>query len=364
MVLNQRTAPRAIAVLLAAAVGGCAFPGDTGVVRSATLNRQIDVSEAFITPPPGGPAVIAVLENRYTNALAQDIILENASGAPGQNVIIVRAYGPMGRDAGRTALPLDTLDLVDIRRELVEQFPGIRMEVSGLYAQNRYGPFSYATGRSHSGANCVYAWQRIAQEARLFSSQRGAISWRMRVCDPNTDTRSLLLLAYGLTINGYFLSRHWNPYGDPPAPDPRIGVPGEVIFPAQVVDPTVIAPVSFGAASETRIAAPQATRRRSTRRRARPRTRAIRTVSRPAQPVVLNDPIEGAAVVPRPEATDLTEPTVEDSNLPLETGPTTRVPTGTTRRNLVRPQAAVPSPSVSTNRPAGAPAVRVIDRSN
>ncbi len=335
MFVRTRKMHQAIAVLAAAIVGGCSYNPTGGVVRSASLNRQIDTSEAFITPPPGGPVVIAVLENRYRNGLAQDILLEDDSGVSGQNVIIVRAYGPMGAEAGTETLSTDIIDLYDIQKEMRSQVPGVHMEVSGLYAQNRYGPFSYATGRARSGATCLYAWQRIATEARVFSAQRGAITWRMRVCDKGTDTRTLLLLAYGLTINGYFLSQRWNPYGDPPEPDPRIGQPGATILPQQVVDPTVVAPSSFGPRKQPTIA--------------RPRRRAVATAApEVSQPTVLNQPIEGAAVVPRPENTNLSEPRVESSNLPATgvgtQGGALRVPSAsslttnpTSRVRVIRP---------------------------
>ncbi|WP_162408739.1 cellulose biosynthesis protein BcsN [Acuticoccus sediminis] len=316
MFVVSRKVHQAIVVLAAAVVGGCSYNPQGGVVRSASLSNQIDLSEAFITPPPGGPEIIAVLENRYRNGLAQDILLENDTGIPGQNVIIVRAYGPMGAEAGIETLKTDIIDLHDIRNELRQQFPGIAMEMSGLYVQNRYGPFSYATGRSRNGANCVYAWQRIATEARVFSAQRGAITWRLRVCDKQTDMRTLVFLAYGMTVNGYFLSQRWNPFGDPPEPDPRIGKAGETILPQQVVDPTVVAPTSYGPAPVATVA--------------RPRTRSSAPVTTSAPPTVLNQPIEGAAIVPRPENTDLSEPRVEGSNLPstgLSTrGGTVRVP--------------------------------------
>ena len=339
MFVSSRKLHQAFAVLVAAAVGGCSYTPKGGVVRSATLNRQIDVSEAFVTPPPGGPAVIAVLENRYQNGLAQDIILENDTGVPGQNVILVKAYGPMGAEAGQSRLSDDKFSMYDIQNELRKQFPGVAMQVSGLYAQNRYGPFSYATGRSGSGANCVYAWQRIAAEERVFSGQRGAITWRLRVCDRGTDTRTLLLLAYGLTINGYFLSKTWNPYGDPPEVDPRIGKPGVTVLPEQVVDPTVVAPSSFGPQAKTTIRAPSRTRRAS-----------VAPAPAPAEPTVLNQPIEGAAIIPRPENTDLSEPRIQDSNLPT---------TGVTARPGV---VTVPSVGQRTSVPpaAGSPQVRVI----
>lgn len=331
MFVFPRKMHQAIAVLAAAVVGGCSYAPHGGVVRSATLNRQIDVSEAFITPPPGGPEVIAVLENRYENGLAQDIILANNSGVTGQNVIVVRAYGPMGYEAGRESLPSDHIDLYDIHRELRTQFPGVAMEVSGLYAQNRYGPFSYATGRSRSGANCVYAWQRIAAKEGIFTGQRGAITWRMRVCDATTDTRTILLLAYGLTINGYFLSKSWNPYGDPPELDPRIGVAGATVLPEQVVDPTVIAPTSFGPRPRQTITAPAPARRATVTVAAAP----------PQPPIIRNQPIEGAAVIPRPENTDLSEPRIEGSNLPttglsIQPG-AVRIPSAGSRSGLAAP---------------------------
>ncbi|WP_420394137.1 cellulose biosynthesis protein BcsN [Acuticoccus sp.] len=296
-------------VLAMVLVGGCSSAPHGGVVRSATLEHALSPSEAFISPPPGGPGVIAVTETRYANALAQTIILENRTDAAGQNLILVRAYGPMGRDAGVGTLPDDRITMTTIRRELRERFPGTAMEVSGLYAQNRYGPFSYATGRTPSGTNCVYAWQRIAAEPALISTRRGAVTWRLRVCDGRTDTRTLLLLAYGLTTNGYFLSKRWNPYGDPPPPDPRIGVPGATIIPEQAVDPTVVAPSSFHEAARPVNAAPRRGPAASRPSRRQPAVEA-------AQPRVLNRPVEGAAVVPRPQDTDLTEPDLEGSNLP------------------------------------------------
>ena len=363
MSINRR-AQLSIAWLLAAAVGGCGYHQDGGVVRSATGNTQIPVTEAFITPPPGGPAVIAVLENRYTNALAQDVLLENTTSTGGQNAILVRAYGPMGADRGSGTLKTDNVDLVTIRKEMRERFPGVAMEVSGLYAQNRYGPFSYATGRSRSGANCLYAWQRIAAEAAVFTNQRGAITWRLRVCDNSTEPRALLLLAYGLTVNGYFQSRSWNPFGDPPAVDPRVGVNGETVLPEQFVDTTVIAPTSFRESSRP----PAPVRRRSPRP-------ASRTVVRtePPPPTILNQPVEGAAVVPRPSNTDLSEPEVERSNLPKPTStlirPRQSVPAPPATGGLRSPASVQPGPTPSvprvivpsqgaTNR---SPAVRVVD---
>lgn len=358
----SRLAQSALAIAVAASIAGCGT--NVGGVRIANLGREVPVSEAFITPPPGGPGVVAVLENRYANALAQDIILENNSSVAGQNVIYVRAFGPMGQEGGRERLEEDVLELRTIRRELIERFPGIHMEVSGLYAQNRYGPFSYAVGRTRGGTTCVYAWQRISAESRVFAFERGAITWRLRVCEPNTDARSLLLLAYGLTINGYFMSKRWNPYGAPPPPDPRIGQPGETILPEQPVDPTVVPPVAFGGEPRTSIRAPV--------------RRSVRVEAQPVQPVrrePANEPLPGAAVVPRPQDTILDEPEVEGSNLPeLAPRPAVRlnVPTPPTGPAVpgVRPGAptiAPPPPQgarIIAPQSPGAPTVRVVGFDN
>jgi hypothetical protein len=298
--------------------------------------------------------VVTVLENRYRNGLTQDIILENNSAVGGQNALFVKAFGPMGPDRGTGRLERDVPDAVAVRRELAERFPGVHMEVSGLYAQNRYGPFSYATGRAATGDNCVYAWQRIAAEGQVFSFRRGAITWRLRVCDPHTSLRELLLLAYGLTITGYFLSPNWNPYGDPPKPDPRIGEAGETVLPQQPVDPTVVAPSSFGREVEPTVSAPQ------------PAARPVSRAEAQREPVV-NEPLPGAVVVPRPQASTLDEPRVDDANLPRNAPPPRQgldvpLPPGGSRDDGSRPGASglsrppagprvvVPGPTASDSR--------------
>ncbi len=292
--LGQRVGQIAAAAL-AAAVCGCVADG--GINPPSSVD-EVPISRAFMMPPPGGPAIVAVSERRYANAIAQDIVLQNNTALAQPNALYVRAFGPMGRDAGVGMLSQDVPSLAGVQRELRSRFPGVPMQISSLYAQNRYGALGYATGRA-GGNNCIYVWQRIAAEPSLFRFEVGSITWRLRLCDPNTSLRDLLVIAYGFTVTGSFKSQRWNPFGDPPAPDPRIGQPGVVILPEMVVEPTVIATPVFGAGS-----APRRTTRSTVRRRPA------------ATPAALNQPASGAAVVPRPQNTDLSEPTVRGSNLP------------------------------------------------
>ncbi len=366
---TSRIGAQALAIMSAGLLAACAFE-PTGY-RTANLNNSVPVTQAFMVPPPGGPEVIAVLENRFSNGLAQDIILGNSSSTSGQNAIYVRAFGPMGRDRGRERLDDELPTPRIIRRELRERFPHVHMEISGLYAQNRYGPLSYATGRTRSGINCIYVWQRISADGAVFAANRGSINWRMRLCDRNTTTRDLLLTAYGTTITGYFLSRRWNPYGELPEVDPRVGQVGETILPEQVVDPTVIAPNSFAASNRKTVRAPS--RRSRSRSVSRSTVATQRTV---APPTVLNQPVEGAAVVPRPRNTSLREPQIQNSNLPSRApraGPNFRVPapvrtvpgvSGQPTRQISQNLLA-PSPSANFATPSApppAPAVRIVDR--
>lgn len=294
---------RGVAMILALAAAGCINDGGLRLVSPVS---DVPVARAFMMPPPGGPAIVAVLERRYGNGLAQDIVLENNTALAQQNALYVRAFGPMGRDAGEGSLGPDVPSLAVIRSELRSRFPGVPMKVSGLYAQNRYGALGYATGRGR-GSNCIYVWQRIAAEPSLLRFEVGAITWRLRLCDPHTSVRDLLLIAYGVTVTGAFRSQRWNPFGEPPGPDPRIGKPGAVILPQEVVVRTEVSPQPFGKAPASR-------RRAAPRRTARASRPAAKRA--PAAPLALNRPAPGAAVVPRPHDTDLDEPTVRGSGPP------------------------------------------------
>lgn len=188
----------------------------------------------MVDMPPGGPAIVGVIEKRYSNSTTQEIVLANSARNPNQNFMRVAMYGPVKLATGRfNELPNDPLALMNAGQEMRWYMPGVKMKVSDLYAQNRYGSFGYATGRSSTGDGCIYAWQRIRapdHDSTMISNQ-GTISIRLRYCAPGASDIDLLNVMTGFTINAYFLSPGWNPYGAPPQPPDQLGKPGATVLP-------------------------------------------------------------------------------------------------------------------------------------
>jgi hypothetical protein len=282
-----------VASLLATA--GCSTPGELGF---ATLMTEVPASQAAIVPPPGGPAVIAVLQRKYQNGLTQEIALSTASATTGQNAF----YVTLSKEQETVSEIDDTLRAPRLNQEIVqkemeERVPGVDMRTSLLYVQNKYGPFGllyvqnkygpfgFAVGRSAAGDNCLYAWQLIEpKEAALFVPG-GSISVRLRLCDADATEAQLLRSMYGFTIPAYYRSGSWNPYGAPPAPPAHLGEADAPIF-----------PLGLGA-SETTVT-----------RQPRARVRSIVQSTEEDTPgfvdkdTVLPDAIPAAPVIPAPPA--------------------------------------------------------------
>ncbi|MDP9840335.1 hypothetical protein J2T09_005122 [Neorhizobium huautlense] len=222
----------ATTVLLMAALSGCS--STTGVTRFQPT-RAVSATEALVFPPPGGPAIVGVIERRYRNGIEQDIALRTQSSVPGQNSIKVKFVGP-GMEGANTDKTLSSARLTDsaITREMRSAVPGLAMARTPSYLQNNYGPFSYAVGRSRSGDTCVYGWQQIrsSTNARNTLHNLGVIQMRLRLCDADLSEQALLATMYGYTINGSFTGWQWNPYGREDRVDPSLGRPGHPVYPA------------------------------------------------------------------------------------------------------------------------------------
>ena len=220
--------------LLAAAaalmsVAACAGRSD---LDYATLNSQVPATRAILVPPPGGPSVVAVLQRTYQNGISQEIALSTASLTSGQNAFYASL---LNNTAGNMELP-ETLSLTPltpdrIEREMEERIPGVEMQTSLVYVQNKFGPFGFATGRSASGDLCLYAWQQIEPDKPAILVPGGAISVRLRLCDADASVDQLLRVMYGYTIAAYYRQESWNPYGDPPPPPAGFGQVDAPMYP-------------------------------------------------------------------------------------------------------------------------------------
>ncbi|WP_186417276.1 cellulose biosynthesis protein BcsN [Bosea sp. CS1GBMeth4] len=246
----------------------------------------VDPSRALVVLPPGSPAVIGVTQRNYDNAVAQTIALSTRGRTPGENAIQVAFFTaedlPDSAGVEGNLLKLPGIDDFAVAQDMEGRLPGVAMALSAVFVQNKYGPFGYAFGRGAGGEACLYAWQRIAAGDSLFRPKSGAVSVRMRICDPMASEASLLRLAYEYSLNASLRRSGWDPVGDAPAPDPGLGKAGAPIY-----------PLPQASAPETAVP----------RRAARPRPARVpqaETIDPPAARPVPDRPLEGYPTVPPP----------------------------------------------------------------
>ncbi|WP_197489631.1 cellulose biosynthesis protein BcsN [Martelella sp. AD-3] len=227
-----RTALALIGVGLLAGCAGNLMPYTSNV-------RNLMPEEAVVMPPPGGPAIISVLETQYSNAIDQRILLRTDARTPGQNYINAvffgtRNYSPMN---GRS---LDYRSVTDLRvdEEMREELPGVKMVQSPYYVQNNYGPFGYAFGYGRGDDLCIYGWQQIrpGRDTRAAFGQAGTIQIRLRFCESGASEDDLLGIMYGYTVNAAVEAYGWNPYGEQASPPPLLGETGAPVYPRRAYD--------------------------------------------------------------------------------------------------------------------------------
>ena len=216
-------------VLLSVSVAGCAAREGVRIPSAATT---VPAENALILPPPGGPAVLNVIERRSANAVEQDVYLYTSASTPGQNFLRVQMFGPVSAaiDQKKSAyLPVRASDMM---REAQRALPGVALTQSPYFLQNNYGPFGYAFGHGRGGDACLYGWQQIRPPASQRGPLRdyGTIQVRLRHCAAGATESELLAPVYGYTISGTFADPDWNPYGEPPPVDAGIGRPGNPIY--------------------------------------------------------------------------------------------------------------------------------------
>jgi len=184
-------------------------------------------------PPPGGPAIVGVVERTRGNGVEQTVALSTSSRIPGQNYLRVHFFGPQGSTPDVPGATFRTINESDLRREIARAAPGVRMVRAATFLQNTYGPFGYASGRAQNGDTCLFAWQQIRSPSTSSGIGRGfgMIQVRLRLCDSQATARQMLNTMYGFTIVGTFKGTMWNPYGDAAGADEMLGRTGQPIYP-------------------------------------------------------------------------------------------------------------------------------------
>jgi hypothetical protein len=218
-------------IVVTLGLAGC---GARDGVRLSDTATTVPDETAFALPGPGGPAIVNIVERSFSNATQQDIFLFTSASTPGQNVMRVQLYGPVGsKFDGTKSLGYSSVRASEIAKEMRRELPGVALRQSPIYLQNNYGPFSYAYGRGQGNDACLYAWQQIRspEDARTAFQNRGTIQVRLRLCEENASEEKLLSTMYGYTIRGAFNAAGWNPYGEPPSVEPTLGRTGNPIYP-------------------------------------------------------------------------------------------------------------------------------------
>ncbi|EJJ27947.1 cellulose biosynthesis protein BcsN [Rhizobium sp. CF142] len=304
--------PKTISVVaVAAMIAGCT---STGGVRQPAGPETVEPEKALVLPPPGGPSIVSVVEQKRGNGVEQTISLFTSSSVQGQNFLKAQFLGASGANPGAGSASYRMIREGDIAREMARSVPGVPMATSATFLQNSYGPFGYASGYSRTGDTCIYAWQQIrsSRSAQTQARNFGMIQIRLRLCDARATERQLLGIVYGYTVIGTFDGDIWNPYGTPPPANPALGQTGAPIYPDEGGYRPTTMPIGYEPA-------PAAVRQ----------SRAVTVRRVQAQP---------ASAVP------VLQPPV---------GPRVPLPTDDTQTNAIEPPAEAPAPIQQTARPIG-----------
>jgi hypothetical protein len=184
--------------LCACLLAGCATTSD----RPASEAEIVRPSSSFILPPPGGPAIITVVETSFPNAVRQDISLATEARSIGENKISIIRFTSKGGDGSDAALKDIPFTQVNLTQEALAAWPNSGMAVSPYFVQNAYGPFGYAIAKPPNGDSCLYAWQRIEPSLKPSGAvDRGAIIIRVQLCRRGVSEQTLLGIMYNLRLN-------------------------------------------------------------------------------------------------------------------------------------------------------------------
>lgn len=295
-----------VCVAVATLLCGCT---STGGVSQPSGPETVASEKALALPPPGGPAIVGVVETKHSNGVEQNISLFTSSSVPGQNFLKIQFFGAPGGSAGSGAAQYRQINEVGVIREAFRAVPGVRMARVGTVLQNSYGPFAYASGRSATGDTCIYAWQQLRgnRSAETTARYLGMIQVRLRLCDAHASERQLLGVFYGYTITGTLVGEIWNPLGPAPGAATGLGQSGAPIYPDEGGYRAYKMPIGYEPPPVMRSAPPSGSARRSPVRAAAPQPSALPAPIGPRVPLPNLDAGSSSAA-PTPQASPAAPP--------------------------------------------------------
>ncbi|MEM8572165.1 MAG: cellulose biosynthesis protein BcsN [Pseudomonadota bacterium] len=303
---------------------------------------MIRPSDAYILPDPGGAVVIGAVQRNLGSAVQHEVLLAGSNRTPGENALTVDVFGGSYR-RGEGGLASEAPSPDAITREMQAVLPGVDMQISPYYVQNRYGPFGYAVGRGNGRDLCLYGWQRLqtTSSAGTLLANRFLMQVRLRMCEAGGDERELLRSMYSYSLASYFGTQ----YADVPAAPTkqtfrRLDSPDEI----RPSNPTGLALVL---PKQTPAAAPQAVARRP----------AAPAAAQPAREATAPAPAQAAPIVPAPTTTVRSAATPVPQNVPVATAPR---PSSGAAGPLVPPPSFVgqnTQPSAASEVPLGSPTI-------
>lgn len=195
--------------LLATLVAGCSATGDgrrtmagEPEANDSSLARALAPQSALAWLPGEAGPIVSVVESRRLDRTEQKITLAGDVGVEGDNEIMVTSHHPRRHQSA------PVVDEASLRDEMAERLPGVAMSLSPRVVVAQGGPVGFATGRTRSGAGCLYAWtsgdqRRPVTLARMFGVDGDApdrVDVRVRVCRRGLDENRAVALVQGLQM--------------------------------------------------------------------------------------------------------------------------------------------------------------------
>lgn len=200
--------------VLALALAGCAPRQPTaGAVsyHAGSLDwAPVDPRDTVVSfAMSDAPGIVSVREYNASNMLyVQEIILENDTVTPGENVlrVVFKFDAPLGwtmlndTQLRRAAAELRRNSANPDAKELEAAFNAAPYEIVEGFPTNHYGIYGYAATSRGTEPQCVVAWQRVKDQKRILPREMEAMHLHLRLCSAEADTARLLTVFENLIL--------------------------------------------------------------------------------------------------------------------------------------------------------------------